>query len=347
MRVLVTGALGNVGFSAVKACLAAGHEVVMFDRLTKKTLGKARLLRKWLSATDRLRWIQGDLLAPDSLGAALLAFDGRGPDAVMHLAAILPPLSESHPELATRINVDGTRLLLDACTALQPRPAIVYASSIAIYGDRLARPWISIEDELAPNDHYAQTKVACEHMIRASGLPWTILRLSYVVASDWLPFDPLLFEVPPATRLEVVHTEDAGRAFAAACSCDAAQGRVFNIGGGSACRTTFRAYLDRIMRVMGLGNASFLPDYLFARNGFHCGWYADSDDAEAVLRFRTRTLEDYYSEVEWRMRFVRPLARIASWPVKTWLRSLSPYDPGKRHPHSRPHAAERREYPQP
>ncbi|MCX8013034.1 MAG: hypothetical protein N3A02_01930, partial [Rectinema sp.] len=198
-----------------------------------------------------------------------------------------------------------------------------------LYGDRLAAPWISASDALQPNDPYSRSKLVCETIIRESGFEWSILRLSYVVSSDWLPFDRMLFEVPPETRLEVVHTEDAGRAFAAACSEPLAACRIFNIGGGVTCRTTYRAYLDRLMRYFGMGNSSFLPDELFAKSNFHCGWFLDSDEAEQTLRFRSKTLEDYYSEVQWRTRFIRPAVSLARWAAQSWIRSLSPYREGK------------------
>ncbi len=79
------------------------------------------------------------------------------------------------------------------------------------------------------------------------------------------------------------------------------------------------------MRAFGLGNSSFLPDELFAKGDFHCGWFTDSEEAEMLLHFRSKSLEDYYSEVEWRTRFIRPLGSIAAMAVKPWIRSLSPY----------------------
>ena len=94
-------------------------------------------------------------------------------------------------------------------------------------------------------------------MLRASGLDFTILRLTYVVWYKWRKADPYMFAMPARTRLEVVHTEDAGRAFAAAASTPGASGKTLNIGGGASCRTVFRAYLDRMFRCFGLGKRRF------------------------------------------------------------------------------------------
>ncbi|MEN6499051.1 MAG: NAD(P)-dependent oxidoreductase [Rectinema sp.] len=323
MRVFVTGGFGNVGMSTVRALLSYGHDVCIFEQPSTRTRRQKRLRELLRDGRGRLNVFYGDITDKRALSEAMTF--GGGPDAVIHLAGIIPPLADRNPDLARRVNVGGTRTLLDLCKTLPRNPRFIFASSIALYGDRLENPWISVQDPVAPNDVYSATKQTCENLLQASNIEWIILRLSYVVSSDWLPFSPQLYDVPPGTRLEVVHTEDAGRAFARACTLPQAARRIFNIGGGPDCRTTYRAYLDRLMRYFGLGSSSFLSDDLFARGNFHCGWFTDSDEAESVLLFRSKTLEDYYSEVSWRVRALRPLGSLASWAVKPWIRSLSPY----------------------
>ncbi len=324
MRVFVTGGFGNVGMSAVRALLAEDCEVCVFEHPSAQNRHQRRLRELIRDSHGRIRIFYGDISSEEALSEAIACVGGSGPDAVIHLAGIIPPLADQKPELARAINIGGTKALLKVCSCQHPAPRIVFASSVALYGDRLANPMISVADALAPNDTYSQTKLECEKAILESDLEWTILRLSYVVSSDWLPFSPMLFEVPPETHFEVIHTEDAGRAFAHAAILGGT-GRAFNIGGGPSCRTTYRAYLDRLMRCFGLGNATFLHDELFAKGNFHCGWFSDSQEAEDLLHFRSKSLEDYYSEVAWRMRFVRPLGSISGWAVKPWIRSLSPY----------------------
>ena len=78
MKVLVTGALGNVGEYTVDALLEEGHDVVAFDVASPR----ARKIAAQLDERVRLVW--GDITDPASLGAAL-----EGVDAVVHLAAIV------------------------------------------------------------------------------------------------------------------------------------------------------------------------------------------------------------------------------------------------------------------
>lgn len=366
MNVLVTGALGNVGTSTVRALLGRGDRVTVFEADTRKTRRAAekfaRSIRQRGSAgsgsapegpSGGCRFVFGDIRDEKALVRALStssdladlggivgvdrAFDDVGTaagcgmvDAVCHLAAVIPPAADKVPGLADSVNTGGTAALIGACRAAAdaagaPAPRIILASSIAVYGDRLGSPMIRSGDIPAPDDVYGRSKLECERILRSSGLPWTIFRLTYIVSPGWIDPDPMLFDMPISTKIEICHTEDAGRAFAAAVHCPETAGRILDIGGGSSCRTVFRSYLDRMFRSFGLGSSAFLPDAAFASGNFHCGWYEDSDEVEAMLGFRTKNLEDYYSEVQWKMRRLRFFASLVA-PIVRWrLLALSPY----------------------
>ena len=80
MKVLLTGAMGNIGLSTLEALLAEGHDVVAFDL-------ESRRARRLASGFDgRAQFVWGDITSPESLRHAL-----EGVDAVIHLAAIVPP----------------------------------------------------------------------------------------------------------------------------------------------------------------------------------------------------------------------------------------------------------------
>ncbi len=316
MRVLVTGALGNVGRSTVAALRARGDEVSILELPTRNN----RALARKLPAECTVIW--GDICDERCTREAV-----AGQEGICHLAALIPPLADRDPERTRAINVGGTKNLLEAARTSPLTPRFVFASSVAAYGDRLNDYWIRVDDPLvaSPGDVYATTKIEAESLVRESGLPFSILRLTYIVWRKKLAIDPLLFHMPLATRIEVCHTEDTGRAFAAALHEDAALGATFNIGGGESCRTTFREYLDRMFALFGLGGARFLPETAFATSGFHCGWFADSDEAELVLKFRQKNLEDYYAEVKSEAQTLRPWAAIAAPALRRWIIGLSPF----------------------
>jgi hypothetical protein len=77
--------------------------------------------------------------------------------------------------------------------------------------------------------------------------------------------------------------------------------------------------------LIGLGGVSRFPASAFATAGFHCGWYADSDEAETILGFRSKGLEDYYSEVREETKLIRPLAAIVAPLVRLRMIAVSPF----------------------
>ena len=325
MRILVTGGFGNVGRSAVGACLAAGHAVTIFESPGAVRRAQAGLRKLLNPLSGKVDIFLGDIRSMLDVEKVFSRFEGGAPDAVIHLAALIPPAADKDEKTTWDINVGGTANIVRACEASGRPVKLVFASSIATYGDRLHDFWISTSDASFPTDTYSRTKVECEKILSESDIDWTVLRLSYVAWAKWLPFDPLLFAMPPATRIEIIHTEDAGRAFAHAAVHATIQRKIFNIGGGQACRTMFRPYLDRVFRYFGMGDSSFLDDSAFASGGFHCGWYADSDESDRVLNYRRKSLEDYYEEVRWETRFLFPLVSLVRPAVKRWLARKSPY----------------------
>jgi nucleoside-diphosphate-sugar epimerase len=180
MQVLVTGGFGNVGISTVNALLSAGHRVCIFEHPSAKKRSSKRLRMLQAQYASRFMVFYGDITDAQALASALaegFCFDrpASSPEselpqagdrfAVVHLAGVIPPLTDRFIDLAERINVGGTRALISACRTLPESARIVFASSIALYGDRLASPWISVSDPLQPNDPYSLSKQTCEALI--------------------------------------------------------------------------------------------------------------------------------------------------------------------------------------
>lgn len=132
MHVLVIGAAGMVGRKLVEALVARGEVMGRpVDRLTLVDIvepsppagfaGKAASLAADLSET----------------GVAARLVAGR-PDLIFHLAAIVSGEAEADFEKGYRVNLDGTRELLEAIRLegkkAPYRPKLVFTSSIAVFG---------------------------------------------------------------------------------------------------------------------------------------------------------------------------------------------------------------------
>lgn len=120
MKALVTGANGFTGSHLVKLLVAQGHDV---NGLVRQTSDLSRL-----EAVD-IQLVYGDITDGDALKAAMADADW-----VFHIAACVD-LGIVDAARMERVNVVGTRKVLEAIKAQANPPKLVYCSTIGIYGD--------------------------------------------------------------------------------------------------------------------------------------------------------------------------------------------------------------------
>jgi UDP-glucose 4-epimerase len=318
MKVMVTGAFGNIGTSLLDELTSRGHTVRSFDVASKGNRRRARAYQ------GRVEMVWGDVRRREDLEQAV-----AGQDAVVHLAFVIPHLSvtgvesEQQPEWARQVNVEGTRNLVAAMDA-QPRPPrLIFASSLHIYGfTQDQKPPRLISDPLRPTEHYSRHKVECEGLVRASTLQWAILRLAATFPLA-IRADKGMFNVPLGNRMEWVHTRDVALAMANALGNEKVWGRTWHIGGGPRCQFYFRDLAGTVLEKMGVGR---LPEAAYATAPFATDWL-DTMASEALLHYQTRTLDDYAEEMARLVGPRRHLIRVFRPVVRYWLLSQSPYYP--------------------
>jgi nucleoside-diphosphate-sugar epimerase len=305
---LLTGALGNIGLATVAALLLEGHDVVGFDLET-------RVNRKLAARLDgRARVIWGDITRPESLHSAL-----DGVDAVIHLAAIIPPNTDRVPELARRVNLDATQNLIAQMEASPTAKRLVFASSQGVFGDVQDRePPLRVDTPVAPSDAYGRHKVACEDAIRRSGLRWSILRLAAVTPIHLQAQDPsIMFEFSSDARFEFLHPADAGTAFARAVGCADSIGKTLYIAGGPNCRITFGEFVNSLMSSIGIGH---IPTDAFVQRTprrFFGDW-VDTEESQRLLQYQRRGLSDQLADMKKEFGLLVPIIRLVR-PLATWF----------------------------
>ncbi len=314
MNILLTGAFGNVGLSTLKELLYKGLNVRVFEVYNRKNRKVAKKFK------NKIDIVWGDLRSKEDVESAV-----KEQDVIIHLAAIIPPLADDNTSLADAVNVGGTKNLLNAIKNQVKKPKLIFTSSIAVYGDRLDNPMIKTTDILAPSrgDYYALTKINAEKLIRDSGVDFAIFRLTYITSVNKLNMDPLMFHMPLDTSIEICDTKDVGLALANAVESDGVWGDTFNIAGGDRCRITYREYLNDMMEIFGLGQ-NFLPKEGFAVKDFHCG-FCDTQKSENLLHYQRHTLNDYYKEVEKKVRTKRRFVPMVKWIIRLNLLKKSEF----------------------
>jgi nucleoside-diphosphate-sugar epimerase len=241
MNILVTGGAGYVGSTLIPLLLADGHRVRVLDTLLH---GGEPLLGVW--AHPCFEFMRGDLCDPASLKAAVPGMEG-----VVHLAAIVgDPACARQPDLARAVNLQGSLQLIEASRGAGIS-RFIFASTCSNYGKmKDADRYVDEETELRPVSLYAETKVAVEKALIASGGDgkWcpTPLRFATIYGvSPRMRFDltvnEFTMEMLTKKRLQVygeqfwrpyIHVRDAARAIQLVLSSPSVKvtGGVFNVG---------------------------------------------------------------------------------------------------------------------
>jgi cholest-5-ene-3beta,7alpha-diol 3beta-dehydrogenase len=287
-NILLTGASGTVGLEVLKQLyqLRSKFNITVFDLKSRNTLKIFSLFKK------NIEIVYGDISNIDDIKKACF-----NKDFVIHLAAIIPPLADENPSYAFKVNTLGTENLIRNLEQLSPLAFLLYSSSISVYGDRLENPLIKVEDALNPSegDEYAKTKIKAEQIICSSNLDWSIFRLAAIMGNHKV--SKLMFHMPLDTSLEIATPEDTARVFVHSIDNRLLiSKKIFNLGGGYSCRTTYKDFLIRSFKILGLGNLDF-PQKVFAEKNFHCGFYEDGDELDKILHFRKDTIEVYFNNL--------------------------------------------------
>ncbi len=161
MNVLITGGAGFLGQKLARALLARGtlsgadgsqqaiDQLVLVDVVQANDFGD-----------PRVRVVTGDITDP----ALMHSLIDAGATSVFHLAAVVSGQAEADFDLGMRINLDASRLLLEACRAAGHKPRVVFTSSVAVYGGKL--PDVVRDDTaLNPQSSYGAQKAIAELLL--------------------------------------------------------------------------------------------------------------------------------------------------------------------------------------
>lgn len=168
-KCLVTGAAGFIGSAVARRLLSDGNDVVTIDNLSTGAVE---------NIPDGCRAVIADLRDPASLGE----LGGVRFDAIYHIAGQSGGIpSFQDPVYDLQANVQSTLLLLDYAKRTGC-PTVVYASSMAVYGDPSELPAFE-NHRVEPKTFYAVGKLASEAYLRLysdQGLACTALRLNNI-----------------------------------------------------------------------------------------------------------------------------------------------------------------------
>ena len=277
--VLITGGAGSVGRQLAGMLLAQGRTVRIFDLPFMDFEG--------LEGEEGVEVIKGDITGASIVSEAVLGVGG-----VLHLAAILPPNSEKDRDFTFKVNVDGTRNIVDAMRVGAPDATIVFTSSISTYGDTsVEEPPVTIEHSQDAIDVYADSKIAGEKVVIESGVNSVILRIASIAVPAFLePPDPWPFTAEQ--RVEMIHRDDVADALSNAVDSKEAIGNVFNIAGGKSWRLKGKNYVEDFFEVMGAP----IEMAVYRDSAGWNDWY-DTEESQRILGYQNRSYQHYSNQM--------------------------------------------------
>lgn len=292
-HVLVTGGAGFIGSHLVRALVARGERVRVFDNLST---GKMENLT---GLEGQIEMQVGDLRDPAAVRAAV-----QGVELIFHEAAFVSvPQSMQAPEACFDVNVRGTETLLEAARQQGVR-RVVFASSAAVYGDSDDLPLReeALTRSLSP---YAASKrineIYADLYTRAFGVEVVGLRYFNVFGPRQNPDSVYAAAVPIFIRRllngqpmtiygdglqtrDMIYVDDVVRANLLAAQTPQAAGQIFNVCTG--VELTVQHLTEMLLSLFpGAPKTEYAP----ARAGDIYRSVGSPQRAAAVLGFRAET----------------------------------------------------------
>ncbi len=152
MHVLITGGAGFLGRRLAEALLSKPERTI--SRLTLVDMAIPNI------NDPRVRGLQLDLTEADAVGDLFPA----DVDLTYHLAAVVSAAAEADFDLGVRVNIEGTRNVLETLRQKAPGRRVVFTSSLAVYGGVMPEVVTDLT-ALTPQSSYGAQKAVGELLV--------------------------------------------------------------------------------------------------------------------------------------------------------------------------------------
>lgn len=327
MRILITGAFGNVGKAVIEEAYKRSHEVIVFEVDNKKN---RKVAQKYRNKIKHVTF--GDIRNFEDIKEAL-----HNCDAVIHLAAIIPPLSKKLRELTMDVNYGGTVNLVNAIKETKQRIPLIFTSSASVMGPtQLQEKRVSRNDPLVITGNYEESKIKCEEFLKENADNYLVFRLAGVLPTfsvlsvmNAFPLMEEIFDMHPDMRLEMIMAVDVATALVTGAeklkTCSTEKNQAYILGGGekNGWQLRGREFLSRLFGSLSLP----VPDPKYFTqdiNTYHLDWY-DTREAQQEFAFQNHSLDDFFTQIKKTFRLVKLPIILFRKIIMKKLVKMSPY----------------------
>ena len=327
MKILITGAFGNIGKAVIEEAKNQGHDIIVFEVDNKKTRKDARKYRKKIKKV-----IFGDIRNSNDITKAV-----QDCDSVIHLAAILPPVSKKHRTLTFEVNYSGTVNLINAMKETKRNIPFVFTSSASVMGPtQLIDRVVDRNDPLVITGNYEESKIKCEEFLKDNADNYLIFRLagvlltvSSVSITSSMPQMQEIFDMHHEMRLEMIMDVDVATALVTGAeklsSAATQKNQAYILAGGKKNGWQLRGaeFISCLFEALSLP----LPDQKYFTNDintYHLDWY-DTTEAQAEFHFQNHSSEDYFKQMKKKYRKYRVFILLFKKSILKKLVKMSPY----------------------
>ena len=191
------------------------------------------------------------------------------------------------------LNVQGTKILIEALQSNNPTARLVFSSSVSVYGKPTTDSEVSTSVPYNPDDNYAKTKAESEQLVLNSDLESCVLRISGVSIPVFQE-PPEAWPFLPDQKIQFIHRDDAVAAITSAVTAELdSTTKIINASGGKTWRMKGSQYVADYFKMIEVN-----PDEaIYQSSAGHFAWYSD-ESGNSLLKYQNNSYHDYLDQLQ-------------------------------------------------
>lgn len=286
-KILITGAAGVVGAEVLRSLLTEGkYEISVIDLPNLKT---KELFKKY---KNRVNVLYGDL-TDQSVVEELV----KDHDIIIHLATILPTITSINEEIAKITELNVTENFVRAINYYNPKCYFIYASTSAVYGDKLKSYNVSSKTITNTKNYYTRYKIKSENVIKDKLSNYTIVRLPLVLSK--LKGDNFIYNIKLDSLISTITKEDAGYLFAKVIEKHKKYNqKIINASGNEKFNIIYKDLLKALIKANAL-SPKMIFSLAFVDKNYCSTVLSDSAEFNNDLNYQNDDINNYFNRIKY------------------------------------------------